>query len=151
MRYRKGNKHGKISEAIISSTCFWPTWPASPILSQADKTQPTVPSPPHIKTRKLGTFLNMVKPGVGPPLAKSKTWAGFRFCRRRFKKRGPRLFPLLELTNATIGHRSGLASSSYSQTQRTRHTTTAKQKYVKQAPSFIEKRHVPENMKIMVS
>lgn len=48
------------------------------IWSSIERTHPTVPSPPHASTLKLGTFRNNSRPSLGPPCVRSKTWRGFR-------------------------------------------------------------------------
>ena len=43
------------------------------VLSSAESTHPTVPSPPHANSRILGTFLNISIAGRGPPCVRSNT------------------------------------------------------------------------------
>lgn len=103
----------------------------SPRASISESTQPTLPSPPHTRMRKVENFwkrrslrgaegrrraLGGVPPGslrchpragahprCGPPFMRSKTWAGLRNCLNLRRNLTPWLSPLLELTKARRG------------------------------------------------
>lgn len=72
--------------------------------SISDKTQPTVPSPEQISTRKSSKCRKRRRPKPGPVDTKSNTWAGFNCCLKRFRNLIPWLSPDLELT---VGGREG--------------------------------------------
>lgn len=98
--------------------------------SISDKTQPTLPSPPHTRIRNVSNFWNKRKlqhkntiiilrsffyhpnvcicvsvsyPRCGPPFIRSKTCAGFNSCLNRRRNFTPWLSPLLLLTKTNNG------------------------------------------------
>lgn len=109
-------------------TCLWRL-----SLSSSERTQPTLPSPPHTRTRKVTNFWNSRRleeaqrkkklmeshdwqaenkvadrnpaqyPSSGPPFIRSKTCAGLSCCLNFRRNFTPWLSPLLELTMTSRG------------------------------------------------
>lgn len=101
----------------------------TPIWSRTDRTHPTVPSPPHARTRRFGTLRNSSKlwmwnknlgfdlcaftlewtyPSFGPPCVKSKTWRGFRSHWNFWSNFAPWFPPLFGLMKTRTGVRLGV-------------------------------------------
>lgn len=100
-----------------------------PIWSNIESTQPTVPSPPHARIRRFGTFRKSSRllkekrerfeklhhtsrkeasssscyPIFGPPCVKSNTWRGFRSHWNFWSNLDPWLPPLLGFMNTSTG------------------------------------------------